>query len=57
MEKMLKLEVFSYFVETLLVAVYTHIKIFYFIFILRCRLVDVFAIVSSPVLLTLLINY
>jgi hypothetical protein len=54
---MLKLEVFSYFVETLLVAVYTHIIIFYFMFIWRCRLADVFAIVSWPVLLTLLINY
>jgi hypothetical protein len=37
---------FSYFVEMLLgCCFYTHIKIFYFMFILRCRQTDVFATV------------
>jgi hypothetical protein len=43
---MLRQEVFSYFVE---IAVYIHIMIFYFMFILSCRQSDVSASVSSPV--------
>jgi hypothetical protein len=50
MEKNLRQQVFSCFVEMLLdCCSYTHIMIFYFMFILRCRQTDAFATISSPV--------